>query len=84
MKSPTNQTAAILKEMILSERGVTEQDLRFNGFRARISEIRQLIPLESELIKFTNQFGNASYFTQHSITPENKIIAKEIYEKINK
>lgn len=83
MKAPTNQTAAILQRLIRNDY-VTEQEMCMNGFRARISELKQLITIETEKASFVNQFGHSSYFNKHSLTPENKIIAKEIYEKINK
>ena len=83
MKPPKTQTAAIL-ERLIKNRSVSEQDFGFNGYRARISELRQLIPIETQKVSYTNQFGHSSYYHQHSLTKENKKIAKEIYKKINK
>jgi hypothetical protein len=82
MKAPTNQTAAILQSLI-RDSYVTEQEFCFNGFRARISELRQLVTIDTQKVNYINQFGHSSYYNQHSLNKENKKLAKEVYEKIN-
>lgn len=82
MKPPKTQTAAIL-ERLIRDSYVSEQEFGYNGYRARISELRQRIPIEAQKVTFFNQFGHSSYYHQHSLTPENKKIAKEIYKLIN-
>lgn len=83
MKPPKNQSATILYRLI-RDNFVSEQEFGDNGYRDRISELRQLIPIESQKVSYTNEFGHSSYYNQHSLTKENKKIAKEIYKNINK
>jgi hypothetical protein len=83
MKTPKNQTAEILYRLI-RDKYVSEQEFGFNGYRARISELRQRIPIENKKVNYTNQFGHSSYYHEHYITKENKKLAKELYKEINK
>jgi hypothetical protein len=78
-----NQTAVILDSLI-RQKHISERDFNYNGFRARLSELRQLIPIESEQINYVNEFGHASYYKQYSISKENKPLAKKLFKQINK
>jgi hypothetical protein len=78
-----NQTAVILHRLI-RDNYISEQEFGYNGYRARISELRQRIPIESKKVNYINEFGHSSYYHQHSLTKENKKIAKELYKEINK
>jgi hypothetical protein len=83
MKTPKNQISEILYRLI-RDNYISEQEFGFNGYRARISELRQRIPIESKKVNYVNQFGHSSYYHQHLLTKENKKLAKEIYKEINK
>lgn len=83
MEIHKNQTAVILYRLI-RDNYISEQEFGYNGYRARISELRQRIPIESKKVNYVNEFGHSSYYNQHSITKENKKLAKELYKEINK
>mgnify|MGYP000028188572 FL=1 len=78
-----NQTAVILDNLIKLKH-ISERDFNYNGFRARLSELRQLIPIESKQINYINEFGHSSYYKQYSISKENKSKAKKLFKQINK
>ena len=80
---PKNQISEILYRLI-RDNYISEQEFGFNGYRARISELRQRIPIESKKVNYVNQFGHSSYYHEHLLTKENKKLAKEIYKEINK
>ena len=83
MKPFKNQSAVILDSLI-KQKNISERDFNYNGFRARLSELRQLIPIESEQINYVNEFGHSSYYKQYSISKENKPLAKKLFKQINK
>jgi hypothetical protein len=78
-----NQSAVILDSLI-RQNYISERDFNYNGFRARLSELRQLIPIESQQVNYVNEFGHSSYYKQYSINKENKPLAKKIFKQINK
>jgi hypothetical protein len=78
-----NQSAVILHRLI-RDNYISEQEFNYNGFRARLSELRQLIPIESQQVNYVNEFGHASYYKQYSISKENKPLAKKLFKQINK
>lgn len=78
-----NQTAVILDSLI-KQNHISERDFNYNGFRARLSELRQLIPIESQQVNYVNEFGHPSYYKQYSISKENKPLAKKLFKQINK
>jgi hypothetical protein len=83
MRTFKNQTAVILDSLIKLKH-ISERDFNYNGFRARLSELRQLIPIESKQINYVNEFGHSSYYKQYSISKENKSKAKKLFKQINK
>jgi hypothetical protein len=78
-----NQSAVILHRLI-RDKYISEQEFGYNGFRARLSELRQLIDIESQQVNYVNEFGHSSYYKQYSISKENKALAKKIFKQINK
>ena len=78
-----NQSAVILHRLI-RDNYISEQEFGYNGFRARLSELRQQIPIESQQINYVNEFGHPSYYKQYSISKENKPLAKKLFKQINK
>lgn len=80
-----NQLASVLK-MLLENESVSEQETPFNGFRARISDLRLKHHLEvkNTEVKFTNQFGRKSSFMKHYLLEIDKEKGVELYREINK
>jgi hypothetical protein len=78
-----NQTSVILDSLI-RQKYISERDFNYNGFRARLSELRRQIPIESQQINYVNEFGHPSYYKQYSISKENKTLAKKLFKHINK
>lgn len=85
LEKPRNQTTAILKQLINSG-GVSERQFSFNGFRTRLSELRNNHGLEIKIriIEFTNQFGRDSHYNEHYLTDFEKEKAVKLYEKLNR
>ena len=82
LKKPLNQTAAVLR-MLITRKKVSERQTPFNGFRARVSELRQHVSINFTVEKFVNQFGRVSHYREHFISGWNKSKAVELYNKIN-
>jgi hypothetical protein len=78
-----NQSAVILHRLI-RDNYISEQEFGYNGFRARLSELRQLIDIKGEQVNYVNEFGHSSYYKQYSISKENKPLAKKLFKQINK
>jgi hypothetical protein len=78
-----NQSAVILHRLI-RDNYISEQEFGYNGFRARLSELRQLIDIKGEQVNYVNEFGHSSYYKQYSISKENKALAKKLFKQINK
>jgi len=73
--------------LIKSEIGVAERNFSMNGFRMRITEVRQElasegIHLHHRLKKFKNEFGHEGCYRQHYIEKKDKRAAREIYKKV--
>jgi hypothetical protein len=83
MRTFKNQSAVILDSLI-KQKHISERDFNYNGFRARLSELRQLIDIKGEQVNYVNEFGHSSYYKQYSISKENKSLAKKIFKQINK
>lgn len=85
LTQPTNQTATILAAMIQYE-GISERDTSFNGFRTRISELKNdyELPIKKKMIEFTNQFGRKSKYSFHYLDEIDRLDAANVYEKVNK
>lgn len=82
---PTNQAAMILAAMIQYE-GISERDTQFNGFRTRISELinHWELPIKKKMVEFTNQFGRKSKYSFHYLNEIDRLVAANVYEKVNK
>jgi len=81
---PNNQRAAVLRELIMRN-GVSEQDLNFNGFRMRLTELKRTpgLNIRTARKEFTTQFGKPSHYNVHYIMNVYKEQAIEVYNKIN-
>lgn len=82
LKKPLNQTAAVLR-MLITRKKVSERQTPFNGFRARVSELRQHVSINFTVEKFVNQFGRVSHYREHYLQLPDKSKAVELYNKIN-
>lgn len=84
LSQPTNQLAAVLAAMICYE-GVSERDTPFNGFRTRISELKNehKLPIKTRKEEFENQFKRKSRYNVHYIKDSDKQEAVIVYNKIN-
>jgi hypothetical protein len=82
---PKNQTCKILKALI-EGKTLTEQQVGYNGFRTRISELKRLynVPLHWAWKKFTNEFGEESQCKAHFLLQVDHDLAIEVYERLNK
>jgi hypothetical protein len=78
-----NQRAFVL-HMLLNKKEVSEQDVRVNGFRARISELNSLINIPYKKCPFVTALGKKSLYRAHYLKKEQELDAIEIYNKINK
>jgi hypothetical protein len=83
MRTFKNQSSVILHRLI-RDNYISEQEFGYNGFRARLSELRQLIDIKGEQVNYVNEFGHSSYYKQYSISKENKPLAKKLFKQINK
>lgn len=86
LTTPKTSLAHILYELIMQgNKGITERDFYYNGFRQRMSEIRNkhLISVNSHREQFVNTFGHIGHFHRH-ILATNQSEAIDIYNEINK
>ena len=83
MNQPKNQKAAILYKLIVQD-GLSERDTNYNGFRARISELNELISISYESKPFVSEFGHKNCYRWHYLRPMQKLEAMRIYKEINK
>jgi hypothetical protein len=85
LPQPTNQAADILKALIESN-GVSELTKKYNGFRSRISELKNKFGLNIRYVEkeFTNRFGRKSKYREHFLRNADKKEAERVYREINK
>lgn len=85
LPAPINQTADILK-VLIEQPGISEKSFSYNGFRSRISELRNIFGLNIRHVEkeFVNKFGHKSRYREHFLYDGDKEKAKEVYEEINK
>lgn len=82
---PKNQLAAVLRLLVITD-GLSERDTKYNGFRARISNLKLKHHLNIQSIKesFVTDLGKLSSYSRHFIVSHCKNEAIELYFKINK
>lgn len=88
IQKPTNNTAKVLLALI-NMQGVNERMFSLNGYRARLSNIRQALAKEGIRLRsvekeFTNEFGRKGHFKQHFLSNTDKRKAVRIYKEVNK
>ena len=87
---PTNQKAKILLALINKPYISEGEDFNsLNGFRMRLSEIRQLLSEKGVTIhkakkEFTSEFGESGWFYRHFLLGADLGKAVELYNYLNK
>lgn len=84
MKPPSTQLQSVLYDLIVCNKGIDEQTSGFNGFRSRISELRNHLMIKETIVKFKNRFGRESHFKKHWITNTEKKNAIRYYKSLFK
>lgn len=84
MKKPNSQTTAILYGLIKKNKGISERDFNFNGFRSRLSELRDHLNIKEIFVPFKNQFNHKGQFKRHWITESEKVKAIRYYKALLK
>ena len=82
---PKTTKGIVLKEL-LTRRAISEQEIRFNGFRARISELRKkdLVNITDQWLPFVNRVGKKSHCKTYSIPVDDFDFAIQVYKKLLK
>jgi len=85
LEPPKNQICAILRHMIVAG-GASERKFPFNGFRSRLSNLRNDhgLNVQVRIIEFTNSFNRDSFYHEHYLLEEDKEAAIELYNRLNK
>ena len=86
MNLPTynSQTTHILFKLITKDKGVSEQQFSYNGFRSRISELRKRLTIKETEVDFVNRFKRSSSYLRHWISNSEKQKAIKLYLKLVK
>lgn len=85
LPAPKNQKAKILRALIVRPKGISERDFRLNGFRSRISNLRELgLNIRHIVVKKYNEFGHPLWYRVHFLRESEKEKAIRIYNQINK
>ena len=84
LPKPKSQTTDILYWLINSKAGISERDFQYNGFRSRISELREYLNIKETLVSFKNKFKHKGQFKRHWITDFEKPKAIRLYQKLIK
>jgi len=81
---PTNDNAFVL-HCLLNRLFTCERDLKMNGFRARISELRleYNVTIGFKLTPFVNRFGKKKSYRDHFIDIIDEPFAVSVYDKVN-
>ena len=79
------QLQDVLK-MLIERSGVSERDTNYNGFRTRISELKNEhgLNVRTIKIKFVNTFGRNGSYHRHFLYSIDKPKAIILYNQINK
>lgn len=87
LSHPVNNVADVLKALIEKD-FISERCFKLNGFRSRVSNIRDLLEPEGVTVhfaikEFINEHGRKSSYREHFLLPQEKEIAVEVYNRIN-
>ncbi len=84
IKLPTNTRALVLYYLI-TRSSISERDTLLNGFRARVSELRdEGLNIKDREVTFTNRFGRSSKVKERYLEEQDRTFALELYERVNK
>jgi hypothetical protein len=85
LSKPKSQTAVILRALIKRTRGISERGFPYNGFRSRLSDLRDLgLNIRHVVRHYKNSLNHPSYYRVHFLRESDKAGAVKIYEKLNK
>jgi hypothetical protein len=84
LPNPKTQKQKILLALIESNKGISERQFSYNGFRQRLSELRRYLNIKFTWKKFKNEFGHPGQFKIHWLTNDEKKKAISVYLKIVK
>jgi len=76
---PKSQLTAILYNLIIRNEGVSEKNFNYNGFRSRISELRDHLTIKDTKVSFTNGFNHKNKFKRHWLDETEKKKAVKFY-----
>lgn len=84
---PVNNVADVFKGLI-EHSFISERDFKLNGFRSRLTNIRELLAPEGITVHFAvqdfvNEHGRKSSFRKHFLYEIDKPKAIEVYNRIN-
>ena len=83
LPEPRNQTAEVLYGLIVRNE-ISERDYSQNGFRSRLSELREHLNIRHNWKKFKSKFGKVSQYRVHYLWESEKKKAQRLYREINK
>jgi len=81
---PNSQITDILLCLINSDKGISERGFLYNGFRARISELRKHLLIKETIVSFKNTFGHSGAYKKHWLTNTEKKKAIRYYKSLFK
>jgi len=89
MTPPKTTQHKVFYLLLKSEIGLSERNLSLNGFRQRITEVRNILLSQGIILhyrwrSFKNEFGHAGQYKQHYIESKDKKKAAKIYETLVK
>jgi len=70
---PFSQLSHIMRDMVISNKGVAEQDYNYNMFRGYISLIRKVVRVKETDIPHTSRFNRKGTYVRHWLTGTEKV-----------
>lgn len=89
MTKPNSTLTKVFHALLNKHRGISERDFQLNGYRQRLSTIRDLllsqgVVLHDQWVKFENEFKHKGQYKKYFILPADLDKATEVYETIVK
>lgn len=72
LPTPFSQLSHIMRDMIISTKGVAEQDYNYNMFRGYISHIRKVVRVKETEVPHINTFKRKGSYVRHWLTKTEK------------
>lgn len=84
LSKPKSQTAVILRALINRTRGISERSFQMNGFRSRLSDLRDMgVNIRFVVKHYKNSLKHPSHYRQHFLRNPDKGKAMKVYQQIN-